>query len=902
MNTNLAIKTSINAESSTKDIFYHPNYILRVAGEPVDLLKFPGCGLTVRCIEKKRHIETTLSSALAGAVATLEALIPGVEDKTLSRDLLNSKRALFNGKRVKAGALANLESQLDDEAFSHISSANDLLVKLEQMDAEIQTAYENEVASAYRHLGNSWRRNNMRQGVSYSNPKLFRDFENTYGDGELRPINAKKKRKLDDTLFQYLTRCSTKTSPLSALTVVYVGSWANDNRTSPHIEFKSSTESRVEYKSGLLKQIVDRLLEDFTGWKDYFPLYLNSSIELANSKLRFTQVNKGNTAGGKTWGTGESRVELPLNGALQCILQTLSDHPGIYTDELIARVCEKAPKLNNETTFAYINKLFSIGLVLPDLGATEQVDILDWAEQVLAAFDGRFDTGVLKIRELREYVQSYANQDHATRADVTEKIEALSQELASSIGSSIDPTMERPAFFENTYLTDCASDISESTISAFSDDLHAILELSPILDMNQKIQAQFADYFIWRYGADHICTNPLDLIREFDDIYGVAQFGFEPSWDKMAPDSDTYKNYSEIADSWDAFMAPYLASDVDVDVSAETLRELTAKLPQQIRNRNVSHSYVGQVFNADTNPKFVINQVFGGNSGLMSRFLEILPDDQLEHIKDYLNRCSREGQYAEMPGVFGFNANKHPRMADKEITIEPFANNWQQTEKTSIRDLRLRYDEVTHKVVFIDSDDKILDVWYQGFLIPSLMPQVQRFIAINNANGLNFYTIGTLFNCGLIKEGEITRIPRVSVGNVVISRSMHLVPREFVPDENLTPFDFFMAVQKWKEEHNLPNEAFVRAFPIGDGKVAGADSGIDWNQVSFKDAKPFYVRFDDPRYVRQLARILKRSQFDLTLAEVLPRLDDQHVLVDDRKHVAEFHIELSRQAADRQDP
>jgi len=394
----------------------------------------------------------------------------------------------------------------------------------------------------------------------------------------------------------------------------------------------------------------------------------------------------------------------------------------------------------------------------------------------------------------------------------------------------------------------------------------------------------------------------LDLIREFDDIYGVAQFGFEPSWDKMAPDSDTYKNYSEIADSWDAFMAPYLASDVDVDVSAETLRELTAKLPQQIRNRNVSHSYVGQVFNADTNPKFVINQVFGGNSGLMSRFLEILPDDQLEHIKDYLNRCSREGQYAEMPGVFGFNANKHPRMADKEITIEPFANNWQQTEKTSIRDLRLRYDEVTHKVVFIDSDDKILDVWYQGFLIPSLMPQVQRFIAINNANGLNFYTIGTLFNCGLIKEGEITRIPRVSVGNVVISRSMHLVPREFVPDENLTPFDFFMAVQKWKEEHNLPNEAFVRAFPIGDGKVAGADSGIDWNQVSFKDAKPFYVRFDDPRYVRQLARILKRSQFDLTLAEVLPRLDDQHVLVDDRKHVAEFHIELSRQAADRQDP
>lgn len=875
------------------ETFYHPNYVLRIAGEPVDILQFPEAGLTLKALKKKKLVTSILQTSVADTCALIEKLIHGLSDKNLSRDLLSSKRSLFNRKAIKPSALEQLERRMEPEHFNLIAATNDLLLEHANLDREIQRAYELEVESAYGHLQAAWQRHNIRQGVSYSNPKLFWDFEREYGSIREPLLDNKKKKKLDDTLFQYMTRCATKTSPLSALTPVYVGRWASSHSRRMRLEFDAGITNRVEFKSGLLRQIMDRVLENFDLWRDVFPLYLNSSVEQKDGKIHFTQVNKGNTAGGKTWGTGESHAELPLNNVLRFLLAELASGPQTAA-QLQAKLCGIIPQLDSTKALDYIGKLYGVGLLMPDLKSLEQGNALDWTENLLCAFGERFEQGLVILRQLREQLADYPHQLQERRAAMTESIEDLSRQLAEAIGSSIDKTMERPAFFENTYITACRADLSPDALESFADDLKSVLELSPILDMNQKVQAQFADYFINRFGPDHVCENPLELIREFDAIYGVAQFGFTPEYDRMAPPSTVYEEYSRIADSWDAFMLPYLSQEEDVNITAQTVRELAAQLPEPIRNRSVSQSYVGQIFDSERQPKFVINQVFGGYSGLLSRFLEILPESQLQAIKEYLSRCSRSGYYAELPGVFGFNANLHPRMADHEVVVPPFAANWPETHKISVCDLTLVYDKATHKVCFAGASGTIIDIWYQGFLIPSLMPQIQRFIAINNANGLNFYTIGTLFNCNLIKSDAITRVPRVSVGNVVISRRMHLVPRHMVPSADLAPFEFFMAIQTWREANQLPNEAFVRTFPIGDGKVAGVSSGIDWNQVSFKDAKPFYVKFDDPRYVRLLARMLKRSGFDLTLTEVLPKLDDQHVTVAGRNHVAELHIELSR--------
>lgn len=885
-------------QASEPSVFYHPNYIVRVAGEPIDLLAFEGRGQTARAIEAKHALESQLDVWVSDACDTLEQLIAGQQDKQLARDLINSKRALFNRKHIKPAALARLEQSLAPESFAAINQAQRALCELAEADTHIAEVYEQEVAAGNAHLQTVWQQPNIRQGVSYSNPKLFRDFEAEYGVEQTGRLAGKKKRKLDDTLFQYLTRCATKTSPLSALTPVYVGRWSERAGESVNLAFDGQTENRVMLKSGLLKQVIDRLFSDSAVWRDTIPVQLNSSLQFVAGGVRFTRISKGNTAGGKTWGTGEDRIDLKLNPLLQCILHVMHQRPPMQVTALIAAVCQVAPKLTPEFVGEYVEKLIGAGLLMPDLPMAEQADALVWTKQLLQRFGDRFSGGIAALEQLAAQVAEFPQAAHGRRAELTEAIELGVQAFAEAVGSAVDAHLARPAFFENTYLTRNRQGLSEAAMAGITKNLETVLQLAPLLDMNQKVQAQFADFYLHKFGPDHVCDQPLALIREFDEIYGVAQFGFQQLVEKRAPASDIYKQYSKIADSWDAFLKPFLQSKDDVDITAERIRSLTDQLPQAIKNRSLSHSYVGQLFQSEGEAKFVINQVFGGNSGLLSRFLEILPEPQLEEIKTYLKRCARHDDYAELPGVFGFNANKHPRMADREVVIPPFAPNWEDTDKIDINRLRFRYDATTHKVCFVDTGGRFLDVFYQGFLIPSLMPQVQRFIAINNAHGLNFFTIGTLFNCNLIKKDEVTVVPRVSVDKLVLSRRMHLVPRAFVPSPDLPPVEFYQAVQAWRAACNLPEEAFIRAFPIGDGKVPGVDSEVDWSTISFKDAKPFYVRFDDPRFVRLLARILKRSPFDLTITEVLPRIDDQHVEVDGRAHVSEMQIELSKRVSD----
>jgi len=898
MSTNALANIAAQSPKLEREVFYHPNYIVRVAGEPIDLLYFAENGSTAKLIEEKDTVVVLAQEQSRQACTLLEKLIPDEDDKVRSRDLINSKRALFNLKPLKAASLTRMEEFLSEDVYVTIKTAHDFIESLSKFDQAITRAYQVEVEAGADHLDIVWKQENIRQGVSYSNPKLFRDFEGEYGDAKAGRLNAKKKRKLDDTMFQYLARCSTKTSPLSALTPVYVGRWLTNDNTSVKLVFDSAKKNCVDFKSGLLRQIIDKLFEDFSTWKDHVAISLNQSLNFSSGKIQFTQMSKGNTAGGKTWGTGESRVELNPNGLLQCILHVLNQRPPMLAIDIVSAVCKLAPKLQAEMVLEYLGKLFSVGLLLPAIETEEQSDTLQWVLHTLEKFGDKYDQGIEKIQAIRHLIDEFSVADHSRRADITETLEQLANEFAYAIGSEVDKNLERPAFFENTYLTRSHEDLSENSVKAITHDLEAILQLAPILDMNQKVQAQFSDYFLHKFGPDAICEDPMQLIREFDEIYGVAQFGHTQDAKKLAPKSDVYKQYSKIADSWDAFLTPYLQCSEDVDITADKIRELTERLPQVIKNRSLSHSYVGQVFESEDQVKFVINQVFGGNSGLLSRFLEILDQDGLEQIKEYLKKCARHHDYAEMPGVFGFNANKHPRMADREIVIPPFAPNWSETEKIPFKSLKMRYDKLTHKVCFVDVDGRFLDVFYQGFLIPSLMPQIQRFIAINNAHGLNFFTIGTLFNCDLIEKNKVTIVPRVSVGSVVLSRRMHLVPRAFVPSPDVSAFDFFMAIQRWRKEHNLPNEAFIRAFPIGDGKVPGVDSEVDWSQISFKDAKPFYVKFDDPRFVRLLSRILKRSPFDLTITEVLPKIDDQHVTINNRRHVSELHIELSKRVAE----
>ena len=78
---------------------------------------------------------------------------------------------------------------------------------------------------------------------------------------------------------QYASRCLVKTSPLSAFTPVYVGSWSHSSTaTTAELSFSSTLNNRTEFKTGLMHSVIDHLLTEFEFAVTRFPLRLNGSV------------------------------------------------------------------------------------------------------------------------------------------------------------------------------------------------------------------------------------------------------------------------------------------------------------------------------------------------------------------------------------------------------------------------------------------------------------------------------------------------------------------------------------------------------------------------------------------------------------------------------------------------
>jgi hypothetical protein len=123
---------------------------------------------------------------------------------------------------------------------------------------------------------------------------------------------------------------------------------------------------------------------------------------------------------------------------------------------------------------------------------------------------------------------------------------------------------------------------------------------------------------------------------------------------------------------------------------------------------------------------------------------------------------------------------------------------------------------------------------------------------------------------------------------------MWIFPRTLAPASTQDNLAFFESIQEWRQANGLPDQVFIRVSPVGEEVFTDPSKHMNWEKMVFKDLKPFFVDFDNPRLVRLLARAMSRSDFPLTVTEALPRLDDQHVFDEQRRgRVAEMHFELA---------
>ena len=719
---------------------------------------------------------------------------------------------------------------------------------------------------------------------------------------ESHKLKAKVVRNLEDSLLQYFARSSTKISPLAAFTPIDVGRWRQDgDQQVAQIQYRGEVETRVEVKAGLMRYLIAPLLADFATVSALFPIRLNKSIRVAEGRASLYVVAPGQEISGRTWGSGLTATSMELNGALKCINHVFSQSksPSILVGNLVQAVCVFAPKLPPEKLMGFLAKLYALSYLEADTGYFEQQDMLEWAHGIADKVDQLRGTDIARqIGEIRRILASQPTLSGNAKAHAVLDVRQRMQDLAREVGVDTNSPLFWPSFYENCYFSDRNTTLSTGFLEPYRQDFALLQRMACLLDNNQLFRARLNDYFLSRFGADGTCTDTVGFLEDFDDIYAPGVLDAEIDLERAAPNSAITEALLAARAELDEYLGTVLLGGENATLDSERIKAIIDMIPQAITRRGLSYSYIVQPVEDNGRSQLVLNQIFGGRISIMSRFFEVLDEDGLKEVQDYLGAGKRSADFVELPGVFGFNANRHPRMSDVELEVPPFPPARLDTERLSINDLRLGYDREIESVTLRKPDGESVDLWYMGLLIPSLLPRLQRILALCFTEGPSFTIINSLVRRKLVNGRDFTCFPRITLGNVVWFRRTWIIPQSMALHADMAPGDFFFSVRNWQREIGLPIRFFVRALPLPETMDEdGTSPSIEWDTVNFKDMKPFYVDLKSPRFVRLFQNLIKRNNNVLCVTELLPDFDSYFTEVDGDQHISELHFELTTPAA-----
>lgn len=891
------ILVGVPAANSTLSLI-HPHYVLRVAGESTTKLSSLSTGKSdaawKRLVEM-RELASSMSGAVCDQVGQIVSLILDVADR---RRVLDLRRAMHNGRAAKASGLEAVRQYADAALCARIMELDGIHVNYAAGLGDFLRVVEREMADGAQSMRLLLDSPNLQLALSYNNHTLLVRLKNHYREHAPR-VDSKSARNLEDSLLQFFCRASTKTSPLSSLTLMRVGHWQGAGRVQ-FSRLSNRVERRIEAKAALMRHIFKGWMQDFQVASKAFPLALNPTIAESDGRLQLQVVAAGRDFIGRIWGTGVDISSFDANPMLACVRRALGDAPGatLKAEELVGRICVLAPKLPLPAVQAYVQKLYEIGYLVAQTGLLEQVDVLAWAEQVLATLDA--DTS----SRLRAAVGRFrANLDVMKGDDLDRRIAASADvdpsvfELATAAGAHIGGYLYRTPYYENCYYTGPDQDLSRDLIDAHKKEFDLIQQINRIMDANHLVHTSLCDYFVSRFGEQGVCNDVQRFIEQFDTAYAPLVSEGKLDAEGVAKDSPRTLALLRARRAFEDYIKQQFRQGRDGQLDPDALQGIVAMLPHGMRARNVSYSYLVQPFINGAVKGLVLNQVYGGRSGILSRFCEVLDDQSMAQVRAYLQKGAEPARNVELGGVFGFNANRHPALSDTELVIPPFGPSYEHTAKVALSDLKLVYVPNEHRLEFRDRDDKPVDIWYHGLLAPVMLPAVQRTISLAFSEGPCFLTASASASAMKASASDVLYSPRLMLGNVVIARKSWTLAYSTCPDPTLPLAQFYLAIREWQNVHGLPERFFIRALLGGSAEKGQISHYSAMKEINFKDVKPFYVDLRNPRFVRLLQNMLKRHDLALSITELLPDFDQAWASVDGEKHVSELHFELTSNAA-----
>jgi hypothetical protein len=870
-------------------LLWHPHFVLRVGGEPVAAVQSLRSGSAAAAQDRLRDARRHVALDAEGVCARLEATVAGSDDRMLVRRLIQLKRDLFNTRLPPPSLVEGLASCLDEELRGRVADLVRAIDSLRALENAHVSSYEADLETEAAALCRAAALPNLRAALRASSLSLHRAICKVEDGGELR---RKDRANLYLGLSGFLTRSTLKTSPKSSLTLVVLGTWGEGGAADVALALDDIVIRRdVRLRDSVVERVLRPVLATAALLAPHAIVIANPTIRIVDAQVEWQRIAWSEPPDSQTFGIAATTNRVRLTSGLLAIVTDLASSPhrswtlGDYADHLHTRF----NRGSDDRIAALLDRLMSLDLLILRDGVPAQGDPLAWARSVAASLRPPLaDAVAARVDRLDAAQRALATPD--APADAAEAIERALDDLAAATTAPVRAEQLRPVYHEDCIIASPAIRLGPDAIGELRPDLVDLLMLLPLLRGFGWAGAWLTRHFVARFGVGGCCDDPVDFLAATAELMvspGADASALPPWQTGSVPDAADAVALDAVSASFADALRDHNTGAGAWTIPAALIHRFYARIPATYRRRARSHCINGQFLTGSDAGRLVVNAVYPGNARMTSRFLE-----QGDAVSAYIARLI-PGRPVAIPGVFGFNANRHPRLCDAEVAISPYPTDFADTAIFPIDACRLRHDPRRNQLVLEDANGGRLSPFYFGILNSWALPPVHRVLDWTNGGSDLPFSIGS----GVFARERpaapppVYVRPRLTLGKLVLARRMHVVAVDALPDPTLADAAFHAALRNVWHAHELPAQAFFQASNAHQQRIEG-------DIRPAKTRKPMYLDTDSVWLVKAFQRSLRTLRGNVSITEVLPAPGDTPVTIAGAAHTSEMTIELGLRESD----
>ncbi|MFK3937453.1 hypothetical protein ACI2JA_08045 [Alkalihalobacillus sp. NPDC078783] len=791
--------------------------------EKEDFLNEYDLGALKTVLKKEQEIES-LKILLIDALNELLEVDRSNDILDLLRDVRKDK---FNKVRKSI-----LKSDLENRA-----EVQPILSEYVQLVSELEASSEQAIANYDAHLLMSRRglkkilheNENVLNGLLMVNPSIYSKLH-SYMTTPIEEHRAKQ-RKVEDTLYNFVSRASLKTSPFSTVTNVGRVQLAKEDKISAsHIKKGIALNYTFVYKLAFHYFVAsDRFLMQSKYTLPPFSISENSE---GSEYVEFLS-KKDDPNRKKIFLQDESLGKLKLPSDIADLFKEKDMDDYIQFKELHACL---GNNMKESDTIFMVRKFVEVGLLIPTIGFDERecelfIDDLLTKSQTMLERD--------KYDELSGFInKTYEIAKKVSGAKCIDEKKSNFNELRALLTEIKEATelefKQIEVFYEDGYFTNL-DQMDKGILDQFMPELKEIQLFTMIFDPSIRLRCELGARLKSRTQK-----NKLELESEFFSVLFEVSKDMVHYWeDPLFHGKNVFLAEEVIAlddlklrfiEDLNKICSDHNEEFVDI---MSLMDSYVKEIPSDLKEATEFSSSVFAQFN---NGHLILNAFYEGNEKYLARFMNYNEKflDLDPEYEQFLRNHYERGNYYELTDTYGFNGNiKKHRLEQECYTLGVGTRRFSiksEEKLTKVEDFIIRIPSVGNRLELIDDEGKEVNICFRGSLTPASMP---GYISVL----LQFFTCGAMYYdfAELVKS---TVIPRLQYGNTILNRKrvrFSVFNDQLVKQKKEKDFDYYKRLNSLFLEIGLSPTFFVVI-----------DKEIKLQNKKYLNYKPLFFNIADP--------------------------------------------------------